>query len=174
MLGPHACLQTDFTAREGVGASAASGLNPQRRREAAPHFSVLQEPGPSVFRVHAKRPRAPAPLTALCLSPRPGASAWPSLQPHLLDGGTDEPLRLSRERRACVRSAVSDCCDPMGCGPPGSSVHGVLQARILEWAAVSFSSGPSQPRIGPASLTSPALAGRFLITRATWGTCRDG
>ena len=30
-------------------------------------------------------------------------------------------------------------CDPVDCGPPGSSVHGVLQARILEWVAISFS-----------------------------------
>ena len=29
--------------------------------------------------------------------------------------------------------------DPMGCSPPGSSVHGILQARILEWTAISFS-----------------------------------
>ena len=30
-------------------------------------------------------------------------------------------------------------CDPMDCNPPGSSVHGILQARILEWVASSFS-----------------------------------
>ena len=30
-------------------------------------------------------------------------------------------------------------CDPMGCSLPGSSVHGILPARILEWAAISFS-----------------------------------
>ena len=30
-------------------------------------------------------------------------------------------------------------CDPMHCSPPGSSVHGILQARILEWVAISFS-----------------------------------
>ena len=30
-------------------------------------------------------------------------------------------------------------CDPMDCSPPGSSVHGILQARILEWVAISFS-----------------------------------
>ena len=30
-------------------------------------------------------------------------------------------------------------CDPMECSPPGSSVHGILQARILEWVAISFS-----------------------------------
>ena len=36
--------------------------------------------------------------------------------------------------------------DPMGCSPPGSSVHGDLQARILEWVAMSSSRGSSQPR----------------------------
>ena len=35
---------------------------------------------------------------------------------------------------------------PMDCSPPGSSVHGILQARILEWVAISFSRGSSQPR----------------------------
>ena len=38
-------------------------------------------------------------------------------------------------------------CDPMDCSPPGSSVHGILQARILEWVAISFSSGPRFVRI---------------------------
>ena len=33
--------------------------------------------------------------------------------------------------------------DPMDCSPPGSSVHGILQARILEWVAMSFSRGSS-------------------------------
>ena len=37
-------------------------------------------------------------------------------------------------------------CNPMDCSPPGSSVHGILQARILEWVAISFSRGSSQPR----------------------------
>ena len=32
-------------------------------------------------------------------------------------------------------------CDPMDCSPPGSSIHGILQARILEWVAISFSRG---------------------------------
>ena len=36
-------------------------------------------------------------------------------------------------------------CDPMDCSLPGSSVCGILQARILEWAVISFSRGPSQP-----------------------------
>ena len=37
-------------------------------------------------------------------------------------------------------------CGPMDCSLPGSAVHGIFQARILEWAAISFSRGSSQPR----------------------------
>ena len=37
-------------------------------------------------------------------------------------------------------------CDPMNCSLPGSSIHGILQARILEWVAISFSEGSAQPR----------------------------
>ena len=42
-------------------------------------------------------------------------------------------------------------CDPMDCSPPGSSAHGILQARILEWVAIPFSRGSSQPRVEPRS-----------------------
>ena len=46
---------------------------------------------------------------------------------------------------ACMLSRFShvQLCDPMKCSPPGSSVHGILQARILEWVAISFSRGSS-------------------------------
>ena len=37
-------------------------------------------------------------------------------------------------------------CDPMDCSLPGSSVHGIFQARILEWGAIAFSKRSSQPR----------------------------
>ena len=37
-------------------------------------------------------------------------------------------------------------CDSMGCNPPGSSVHGILPARMLEWVAMSSSRGSSRPR----------------------------
>ena len=37
-------------------------------------------------------------------------------------------------------------CNPMNCSLPGSSVHGILQTRILEWVAIPFSRGSSQPR----------------------------
>ena len=37
-------------------------------------------------------------------------------------------------------------CDPVDCGMPGFSVHGILQARMLEWVVIPFSRGTSQPR----------------------------
>ena len=55
-------------------------------------------------------------------------------------------------------------CDPMDYRPPRSSVHGILQARILEWVAISFPRGSSRPRNGTrVCCTSPALAGGFLL-----------
>ena len=49
----------------------------------------------------------------------------------------------------CLCEVAQSCptlCDPVDCSPPGSSVHGILQARILGWVAISFSRGSSQPR----------------------------
>ena len=51
-------------------------------------------------------------------------------------------LSLSLSRR----SVVSDSCNPVDYSSPDSSVHGILQARILEWVAIFFSRGSSQPR----------------------------
>jgi len=57
----------------------------------------------------------------------------------------------------------------MDCSPPGSSVHGILQVRILEWVAMPSSRGSgSITRIKSASLMSPALADGFFTTRVTW------
>ena len=49
----------------------------------------------------------------------------------------------------CVCEVAQSCptlCNPVDCSPPDSSVHRILQARILEWVAISFSRGSSQPR----------------------------
>ena len=50
--------------------------------------------------------------------------------------------------RLCAKLLLScpTLCDPMDCSPPGSSVHRILQARILEWVAMTSSRGSSQPR----------------------------
>ena len=64
-------------------------------------------------------------------------------------------------------------CDPLDCSPPGSSVHGILQARILEWAAIPFSSRSPLPRDWN---WLSCIAGRFFTVWATreaklWHKC---
>ena len=60
-------------------------------------------------------------------------------------------------------------CDSMDYSPPGSSVHGILQARILEWVAMSSSRESSWPRGRSLSLFKfPALAGGFFMSSTTW------
>ena len=57
-------------------------------------------------------------------------------------------------------SVRSNFLQPMDCSPPGSRFHGILQARIQEWVAISYSRGVRD-------VLSPALAGKFFITSAT-------
>ena len=64
--------------------------------------------------------------------------------------------------RACVLSHFSHVHSP-----PDSSVHGIFQARILEWVAMPFSRGSSPPRYQPPSLISLVLASRFFATGTT-------
>ena len=60
-------------------------------------------------------------------------------------------------------------CDPMDCSLPGSSVHEILQARILEWVAITPPPGVlPDPGIEPTSLRSPELAHGFFTTSTTW------
>ena len=79
--------------------------------------------------------------------------AWPSTVP-----GTEELTAShppcspgnTRPMHACVHTkslqACLSLCGPMDCSPPGSSVDGILQARILEWVAMPSLNGPSRPR----------------------------
>ena len=58
--------------------------------------------------------------------------------------------------------------NPMDCSPPGSSVHGISQARILEWAAISYSGDLPNLWIKLMSLVSPTLASGFFINYFTF------
>ena len=53
-------------------------------------------------------------------------------------------MKVKSERE--VAQSCPTLRDPMGCSLPGSSIHGISQARVLEWVAISFSRGSSQPR----------------------------
>ena len=71
----------------------------------------------------------------------------------------------------CECSVAQSCLtlyDLMDCILPGSSVHGIFQARILEWVAISFFRGSSWPRDHPTSLSSSALAGRLFSAAPSW------
>ena len=77
-------------------------------------------------------------------------------------------LSLRYCRLAVLRLIFQSCptlCNPMDCSLPGSSGHGILQARILEWVAIYFFRGSTWlGEIQPTSLASPALAGGFFTT----------
>ena len=59
-------------------------------------------------------------------------------------------------------------CNPMSCSPPDSSVHRILQARILEWIAMTSSRGSSWPRHWTLISYVCFMVGRFFTTSTTW------
>ena len=72
------------------------------------------------------------------------------------------------EVKVLVPQLCLTLCDPMDCSPPSSSVHGILQARIVEWVAMPLSRGSSWPTDQTAiSYTWPASAGGFFTTSTT-------
>ena len=89
---------------------------------------------------------------------------------HVPPGGsdTDTPMYFTIFLFSESEAAQScpTLCDPMDCSLPGSSLHGILQARVLEWVAISFSRGSSQPK--DRAQVSRIVDRRFTI----WATRR--
>ena len=86
------------------------------------------------------------------------------------DGPSFDILILSvREEEELVGQSCPMLWDPMYCSQPGSSVHGILQARILEWVATSFSRGPFQPRCQTWVSYVSCIAGGFFTIWVTRG-----
>ena len=69
-----------------------------------------------------------------------------------------------QQEEVLVTQSCSTLCDPMACRLPCSSVHGLLQARILEWVAIPFCRRPSGPRDWTQVF---CVAGRFFTIWAT-------
>ena len=81
-------------------------------------------------------------------------------------GRQGEVVSVSFPMSYCACSVAQPCptlCDPMDCSPPGSSVPGIAQARILEWVAISYYRGSSPPRVG-IHLSCVSCIGRFFTT----------
>ena len=72
---------------------------------------------------------------------------------------------------ACMRAKLLQLyltlCNPIDCSPPGSSVYGIFQARIVEWVAMSSSKGSSWPK-DPRLLMFTCIGRQVLYHRATW------
>ena len=68
------------------------------------------------------------------------------------------------KKKVLVTQLCPTLCDPMDGSPPGSFVHGILQARMLEWVVTSFSRGSSQPRD---RTQVSRIAGRFFTIWTT-------
>ena len=106
----------------------------------------------------ARRYLEPPRLIWLSPSARPSAMNFPrSLTDHTaeLRGGFITPLRRLKQTASLSHVQSLQVCptlQPHGLGPPGSSVHGILQARTLKWAAISSSRG-----IFPTQGSNPCL-----------------
>ena len=89
------------------------------------------------------------------------------------------PPANAEEVTVLVAQLCQTLCDPMGCSPPGPSVHGLLQARILEQVAISFSRGQgfhSWPRKMPHAseqLSSLGATTEAHVPRASAPTTRE-
>ena len=77
---------------------------------------------------------------------------------------TASVIIFSSSSESEVAQSCPTLCNPMDCSLPGFSVHGIFQARVLEWAAISFSRGSSQPR--DQTLVSCIASRRFTV----WAT----
>ena len=80
------------------------------------------------------------------LPPEPGTEDKLLPHPPFLTVGSLDWSKHTFKPLCMHAQSCPTLCDPMDCSPPGSSVHGILQARILEQVAMPSSRGSSQPR----------------------------
>ena len=57
-----------------------------------------------------------------------------------------DSVDMKEKKESEVTQSSPALCDPTACSPPGSSIHGIFQERVLKWVAVAFSRGSSLPR----------------------------
>ena len=85
----------------------------------------------------------------LHVRPRGGGSGFPDRRRGWAFTAQRVALSVSVSESESENEVAQSCpilCDPMDCSLPGSSIHGVFQARILEWVVISFSSRSSRPQ----------------------------
>ena len=87
-----------------------------------------------------------------------------SLKEFISWGSEHTDLKYGICARVCVLSRIQLPVTPWTGSPPGSSIQGILQSRILKWVVILFSKGFAQPRDQTHISISPTLADRFLTT----------
>ena len=116
-------------------------LLPSRRPSSSCHLEDLQ-----------------LPLTFLCRTTFLSTLSWPVRGKDL------------KKSAGCAKALQSwqILCDPRGCSPPGSSVHGILQSRILQWVAMPSSRGSSRVRDRTCISHVSYIGRRFFTLSTTW------
>ena len=161
LAGVGASLHDDMT--QGIRTAKFGQQHPckflARRSEASPALPGLSRL-PSVL--ESREPGSPGASTDLPFLPVPEPL-------DRLDSEFSRPEKKRPHTRVsewCVRAkslqSSLTLCDPVDCSPPGSSVLGILQARILEWLPCPPSGNVPNPGIKPVPLIFPALAGGFF------------
>jgi len=97
-----------------------------------------------------------------------GKQQWPQNWKRSVFIQSQRKATPGKEKESEVTQSCLTLCDPMDCSLPGSSVHGIFQAIVLEWIAISFSSGSSQPRAW--TLVSHIVDRRFTIWATNYQT----
>ena len=77
-------------------------------------------------------------------------------------------LQFAHKEHWCSAQSCLTLCDPMDYSLPGSSVHGIFQARILEWVAISYARASSRPRDQTRDSCVSCINRRILYQGATW------
>ena len=124
-----------------------------------------QLPGPSLG--SPRSPRSPDPTCPSCHKRTlpPSLPHTPQAE-HRLSSANALRINESGEGKVWITQSCPIPRNPTDCSPPGSSGHGILQARILGWVAVPFSRGSFQPRDWT---QVSCFAGRFFTIWATGG-----
>ena len=123
----------------------------------------MRRPGTHLLDVYLAHFPVPSMQALTCLSiqqtiPEISASMTHSLQVRKRSTLLAVVSRFPKVK-VLVAQLCPTLCDPMDCSLPGSSVHGIFQARILEWVAIPFSRRSSQPRN---QTQVSCVAGRFF------------
>ena len=107
------------------------------------------------------------PLQYPCLKNHMDRGAWQASLWDRKESDTTEQASAHTHHQHLFVLSLQLCptlCDPKDYSPPGSPVHGIFQARILEWIAMPSSRGSSRPRDGTCVSYVPAVAGGLFTT----------